>query len=259
MELLLDTFLIAGIGICIYMSCWFVVSVVRQRNDVADIAWGLGFLFVTLSLFWWHGVGVDRGGLVALLVSVWALRLSGHIFLRNRHKTEDPRYKKWRDEWGKWFYLRSYLQVFMLQGVLLLAVVSPALIVMAYRGGGLTALDVLGVGVWAIGFCFEVVGDWQLKTFKNDPANKGKIMQSGLWAYTRHPNYFGEVMQWWGIWISALSVPFGWLGIVGPVVITILILYVSGIPMLEHKMAHKPAFQEYKKRVSMFFPMLPRS
>ena len=119
--------------------------------------------------------------------------------------------------------------------------------------------DIVGVLVWLVGFYFEAVGDAQLARFIKDPANKGKLMQSGLWAYTRHPNYFGEVTQWWGIWIIALSVSGGWLGIIGPITITFLILKVSGIPMLEKKMAENPEFTEYKKQTSMVIPWFKKS
>jgi steroid 5-alpha reductase family enzyme len=115
------------------------------------------------------------------------------------------------------------------------------------------------VCVWVIGFFFESVGDAQLSRFIKDPANKGKLMQSGLWKYTRHPNYFGEVTQWWGLWIIALSVSYGWLGIIGPLTITTLILKVSGIPLLEKSMEGNPEFQEYKKRTSVFFPLPPKA
>jgi steroid 5-alpha reductase family enzyme len=120
-------------------------------------------------------------------------------------------------------------------------------------------LDLLGIGIWLLGFYFEVVGDAQLAKFIKNPSNKGKLMQSGLWAYTRHPNYFGEVTLWWGIWLISLSVPNGWIGLIGPLTITILILKVSGIPMLEEKMAKNPEFAEYKRRVSMFLPLPPRN
>ena len=126
-------------------------------------------------------------------------------------------------------------------------------------GTALGILDLFGVALWVFGFCFESVGDAQLARFIKNPENKGKLLQSGLWAYTRHPNYFGEVTQWWGLWIVALSVPNGWFGIIGPITITFLILKVSGIPMLEKKMTENPEFTEYKRRVSIFFPLPPKN
>lgn len=243
----------------LYMLGWFAVALVLDRNDVADIAWGIGFVLAAVLSFVLADAESVRSILVTALVTVWAVRLSGHIYLRNRGKGEDPRYRKWRDEWGRWFYLRTLLQVFVLQGLLMLVVVSPAVFVNVFDGGALGVLAVIGGLVWGIGFFFEVVGDWQLKRFMSDPANKGKILQSGLWRYSRHPNYFGEVTQWWGLWLIALAVPYGWISVIGPITITVLILYVSGVPMLEEKMAGNPAFEDYKQRVSKFIPMPPSS
>jgi steroid 5-alpha reductase family enzyme len=240
------------------MSLWFVVSLVRKRNDVADIAWGLGFVLLGWTSLLMGGNASLRGLLICTLVSIWGLRLAWHIHARNKGKAEDYRYLAWRNAWGKWFYLRSYLQVYLLQGLFLFLIVLPVLLVNKSQGTPLGMLDVLGVALWIFGFYFEVVGDAELSRFLKDPANKGKLMQSGLWAYSRHPNYFGEVTQWWGLWLVALSVPNGWLSIVGPVVITFLILKVSGVPMLEKKMAENPEFSKYKQRVSVFIP-LPQS
>ena len=248
--------ILAGVLLA-YMSFWFVVSLIKKRNDVADVAWGLGFVLMTWVSFFLTGTSGVRGLLVGLLVSVWGLRLAWHIHARNRGKAEDYRYLAWRNEWGKWFYLRSYLQVYLLQGVLLFLVVSPVLLINTSVGTALGLLDVVGVVVWLIGFYFEAVGDAQLNGFIKNPANKGKLMQSGLWAYTRHPNYFGEVTQWWGIWLVALSVSGGWIGMIGPITITFLILKVSGIPMLEKKMEQHPDFAEYKRKTSAFIPMFP--
>lgn len=240
-----------------YMSFWFLISVFFKRNDVADIAWGLGFLLLALISFFREGFEFDRGFLVTLLVLFWAFRLSIHIYFRNRGKTEDYRYKKWREEWGKWFYIRSYLQVFVLQGILMLLISSAFLMVNIFRGGSFTWLDILGVVIWFFGFFFETVGDWQLMKFVKTK-KKGEIMKTGLWKYSRHPNYFGEVVQWWGIWIIALSVDYGFWAIISPLVITILILKISGIPLLEKKMEGNPEFEKYKKRTSVFFPLPQR-
>lgn len=253
----MNYYLTLGVLLFLYMSLWFLVSLIKKRNDVADIAWGLGFVIMSwVSLFVLGDFSV-RGLLVGVLVSIWGLRLAWHIYIRNRSKSEDYRYLAWRKEWGTWFYLRSYLQVYILQGVLLFLIVLPVLIINKNSGSLLNLLDLVGVLIWLFGFYFEAVGDKQLADFIKNPENKGKLMQKGLWAYTRHPNYFGEVTQWWGLWIIALSVQNGWIGIVGPITITFLILKVSGIPLLEKKMEENPDFVEYKKKVSAFFP-LPR-
>ncbi len=241
----------------LFMSLCFVVSVLRKRNDIADVAWGLGFILMTWTSYLLSPDAGIRGLWVGTIVSLWGLRLAWHIHARNAGKTEDYRYLAWRTEWGKWFYVRSYLQVYLLQGTLLFLVVSPVLLINRQAGAEFGVLDMLGGVIWLGGFLFEVIGDAQLERFIQNPANKGKLMQSGLWAYTRHPNYFGEVTQWWGIWLIALSVPNGWLGIIGPLTITFLILKVSGIPLLEKKMAENPEFAEYQRKTSMFFP-LPR-
>ncbi len=243
----------------LYMNLWFVISLIKKRNDVADVAWGLGFVLMSwTSFFISSGFGI-RGILVGILVSIWGLRLALHIYTRNKGKAEDYRYQKWRMEWGKYFYLRSYFQVYILQGFLLFLIVLPVLAINKNLGPTLGWLDFVGIAVWIFGFYFESVGDAQLARFIKDPANKGKLMQNGLWAYTRHPNYFGEVTQWWGIWLICLSLPGGLFGIIGPITITFLILKVSGIPMLEKKMAENPDFFEYKKRVSVFLPLPPKS
>lgn len=251
-------FLILGGALFVYMSFWFLLSLIKKRNDVADIAWGLGFVLMAWASFFLSDDSGARGLLVVALVTVWGVRLAWHIHRRNKGRAEDYRYLTWRKEWGKWFYIRSFLQVYVLQGFLLFLIVLPVLLINKSAGGAFWVLDLLGVMLWLIGFYYESVGDAQLARFIKDPANKGKLMQSGLWAYTRHPNYFGEVTQWWGIGLIALSVPYGLAGIIGPITITFLILKVSGIPLLEKKMAENPEFTEYKRRVSIFVPLPPK-
>lgn len=236
------------------MNCWFLVSLIRRRNDVVDVAWGLGFVLLAWTSALLSGDPGTRAVIANTLVSIWGIRLAWHIHARNHGRPEDYRYLQWRREWGRWMYLRSYFQVFMLQGVLLFIVALPVVLINNAKRSDLGWLDVVGVGIWLLGFFFEAVGDAQLARFIKDPANRGKVMQSGLWAYTRHPNYFGEVTQWWGLWVMALSASNGWIGLIGPITITVLILKVSGIPMLEKKLAEKPEFAEYSKRVSAFLP-----
>ncbi|MEN9622208.1 MAG: hypothetical protein RLZZ67_642 [Candidatus Parcubacteria bacterium] len=245
--------------IWVYMSLWFGISRLLKRNDVADVAWGLGFIVASLVPVFAHGFVSNRAVFVTALVVIWGGRLAYHIFRRNMNKPEDGRYVAWRNAWGKHFAIRSYGQIFMLQGLLLILIATPVLLVNTYPGVGLTLFDMIGFLVWAFGFYFESQGDRQLRAFIKNPENKGKILNTGLWKYTRHPNYFGEVTQWWGIWIIALSVPYSLVGLVGPIAITVLILKVSGIPLLEKKMAENPLFDEYRKTTSVFFPRKPKS
>jgi len=241
----------------IYMSLWFLLSVIKRRNDIADVAWGLGFILISWA--GWHlAESSIKSLLVNLLVSIWGARLAWHIYKRNKSKTEDYRYAKWRKDWGKWFFLRSYLEVYLLQGLFLYLIIQPVLFIHYQTSRSLGILDFIGLFVWIIGFYFESTGDAQLKQFVANPANKGKLMQTGLWRYTRHPNYFGEVTQWWGVFIIALSLPGSIITIVGPLTITILILFVSGIPLLEKKYAGRKDFEEYKKKTSIFLPLPPK-
>lgn len=249
---------ILGGVLCGYMSLWFLVSLIKRRNDVADVAWGLGFVLLAWTSFFLSGRSGTRGILIGILVSTWGLRLAWHIHARHRGKPEDFRYMAWRREWGRWFYARSYAQVYLLQGALLFLVSLPVLIINRSTSGTFGLLNGFGVCVWMCGFIFESVGDAELAQFTKNPVNRGKILQNGLWRYTRHPNYFGEVVQWWGIWLVAVGVPGGWFGIIGPLTITFLILKVSGIPMLEKKMAENPDFAEYKRRTNVFLPWFPK-
>lgn len=237
-----------------YMTVWFILSLIIKRNDIADIAWGMGFVLLAWTAFFLSVSGNWLVILVNVLVTIWGLRLSLHIFNRNRKKPEDYRYAEWRRQWGSLFYFRSYLQVFILQGILLFIISVPVMVLNAYVLQSTPAIAFIGILVWVIGFIFESVGDSQLSNFIKNPANKGKVLDTGLWKYSRHPNYFGEVTQWWGIWIVAIIVTNQWLTIVGPSLITFLILKVSGVPLLEKKMMEQQEFREYAKRTSMFIP-----
>ncbi len=250
--------LIAGVLLA-YMTAFFAVAVVRRDNSIADIAWGGGFVLVAVVSLC-LGVGWQaRPTLLTLLVLLWAVRLSAHILLRNRGRGEDPRYAAWRREWGRWWLVRSYLQVFLLQGAILLVVAAGIVVVNTRSGLGLAPLDAVGTLVVLAGLVFETVADRQLVRFLGDPANRGRIMDRGLWRYSRHPNYFGEAVVWWGVWLIALSVPGSWWTVVSPLLITFLLLRVSGVPMLERLMEGQPGWAEYKARTSVFVPLPPRA
>jgi steroid 5-alpha reductase family enzyme len=241
-----------------YMTAFFVLAVARRDNSVADIAWGGGFLLVAL-LSLHLGVGaLPRPTLLTVLVALWAARLAVHILLRNRGRGEDPRYAAWRREWGRWWLPRSYLQVFLLQGAILLIVAAGIIVVNTRSGPDLGALDVVGAVAVLAGLAIETVADRQLSRFTRDPVNRGRIMDRGLWRYSRHPNYFGEVVVWLGVWLIALSVPGGWWTVVSPGLITFLLLKVSGVPMLERLMEGRPGWAEYQARTSAFVPLPPR-
>ena len=239
--------------IFIYATIWFIISIIKKRNDIADIAWGIGYVMLCVFYIITQEYSL-RATILYSLVIIWGVRLSIHIFTRNKGKTEDFRYLNWRNEWGKSFLLRSYFQIYLLQGLFLLIIISPVAIVAAHNQPGLTLLDFIGIAVWCIGFYFQTVGDFQLLRFIKNPLNKGQVLSTGLWKYTRHPNYFGEVAMWWGIFFISLHSPHGIYGLISPLVITFLILFVSGVPMLERRYDGNSQYEAYRKRTSPFFP-----
>ena len=252
----MNYYLLLAIILFAFVNTWFIISLITKRNDVADIAWGLGFVLLTCVSFFMAEKNGTRGLLILCLISIWGIRLAWHIHSRNKGKGEDYRYLAWRNQWGKWFVLRSYFQVFILQGFFLYLIFLPVLLINKSENTPITLLDILGLMLWILGFYFEAIGDAQLVRFKKNPHNKGKLLQEGLWSLTRHPNYFGEVIQWWGIYLIALSVKDGWMGIIGPITITFLIVKVSGIPMLEKNMAKHPDFENYKQKTNAFIPRI---
>ena len=250
----------SALVILLYVTTWFVLALALERNDVADVAWGLG----PAVLAWWLYIRAWTFGptpllLAALLVTVWGARLAVHIARRDfaPGRGEDPRYAAWRAEW-RFFIARSYLQVFLLQGALMLLVSMPLVVLASSPLLGLPVLTVLGAALWLAGFTFESIADRQLAEFLAEPREKrGRVMDRGLWGWSRHPNYFGESLMWWGLGVIALGVPYGYLGLIGPVTITVLLVFVSGIPLVERRHAGEADWEAYKARTSAFLPMPP--
>lgn len=252
-------FFLESLGVVfVLMSVFFVISLKLKRNDIADIAWGSGFLVLAIYHLLRSGFFLQTKIIITFLIFLWGLRLVLYIIFRNKGKPEDFRYKELRKRWGKKVVFESYLKIFMLQGLLMVLVSLPATLYIRF-GGQIIFYSFVGLLVWVVGFYFETVSDLQMFYFKKDKSDKGKILNDGLWKYSRHPNYFGEVTQWWGIWILTIGSTYWYLGLLGPVTITYLILKVSGIPMLEKKYKGNNEFQAYKKHTSAFFPLPPRA
>ena len=238
-----------------FMHLLFILAIAKRDNSWADVGWGLGF--VVLSI-WAHLKSPHPGSaLLALLTCIWGLRLAFHLFLRKlKYPGEDWRYARWRKAWGKNALWRSYLQVFLLQGAFMWAIALPIWL----RPGGETGhwVQWLGLLIWSVGFLWEAVADWQLVRFKADPANRGKLMRTGLWRYSRHPNYFGEIVLWWGIFMVVLPWDKGAWCVLSPVIVTWLLARVSGVPMLEGKYRDNPDYQEYVRTTPALIPFFKK-
>jgi steroid 5-alpha reductase family enzyme len=242
------------------MFCGWLLSLIVKNVTLVDCLWGLGFVLIAWITFGSAEGYLGRKVLIVALTTIWGLRLSSHLAWRNWGKGEDPRYGAWRCASGQRFWIISLFKVFLLQALFLW------IIALAIQYGQispqpthLTWLDAAGFVIWLIGFLFESVSDWQLAQFKAVPGNKGKVMDRGLWSYSRHPNYFGDCMVWWGLFVIALSTPHSWWTVISPLVISAVLLKMTGVPLMEKTIVEtRPGYREYIRRTSAFFPWFPK-
>ena len=247
----------SAIAIAVVMVSTWVVSVIITNASIVDIVWGLGFVVTGWVSFVVGDGDESRGWVLAVIVSLWGLRLAGYLARRNIGHGEDYRYRAMRKHWGPRFPVISLVTVFLLQGVLMWVVSLPLQLGQVEESPSFGPIGTMGVLVWAVGLFFESVGDAQLRRFKADPANEGKVMSSGLWRYTRHPNYFGDTVVWWSSLLLALAVG-AWWGALGTLLMTFLIVKVSGVALTEKRMGRagstREGHAEYVRRTNAFFP-----
>ncbi|MFW9784656.1 MAG: DUF1295 domain-containing protein [Candidatus Heimdallarchaeota archaeon] len=259
----------SAIFLFLYLVVAFIVGTVKKNNGLMDIFYGPGYFVVALSsliLYYFINLSFNiRQVIVTILVFIWALRLATYVFIRNRGKPEDYRYQAMRKRWKTNIVLKSFIRVYIFQGIVIFIVAFPVWFVnISINPPILNLLDFagvtlwLGIFVWLIGFLFETIADYTLFKFLQKPENKGMIMDRGVWKLSQHPNYFGEVTQWWGLYIIALATPFGFISILGPIFITYMIIKVSGIRLLDKRFEADDKYAEYKRRTSVFFPWFPK-
>jgi steroid 5-alpha reductase family enzyme len=250
----------ALVALLFLFSLLWLASLRLANASIVDAWWGPAFVLALFAYLDFDLPDQPRAWLVLGATVLWAARLAWHIGRRNIGHGEDPRYRAWREQHGSRWWWRSYLQVFLLQAVVAWIVSFP--LFHAARGVAPfpAGWDVAGAGVFLAGWLWESVADWQLAAFKGDPSNRGLVMNRGLWRYSRHPNYFGEAVLWWGLGLIGASVPGGWTGLIGPMLMTFLLLRVSGVTMLERGLRQsKPGYAEYVERTSAFVPWPPRA
>lgn len=245
--------------VCLMLATWSI-SLLRRDASIVDIAWGLGFVLVAWAAKFVTGASGSGNWLLLLMVTVWGLRLAGYLAKRNLGKGEDFRYRAMRRKYGERFAFVSLYSVFGLQGVLMMLVSLPVSLGQRDTDAGAGFIVLLGFAVWAVGLYFEAVGDAQLARFKRDPRNADQIMDRGLWGLTRHPNYFGDALVWWGLAIVGSTQGAGIWAFLGAAVMTVLLVRVSGAAMLDRLLAkRKPGYAEYMARTSGFIPLPRRS
>lgn len=245
------------LSVLVALTLLWMVSLRLRDASIIDAFWGPGFTLATLVYYLVDGSRTPRGTLVLLLVTAWAARLGYHLFRRNRRLGEDPRYSAMRAKYGERWGRVSLFRVFWLQGALLWIVSAP-LLATVLGAVALGALDVAGAAFVLVGLALEAVADQQLTRFRADPANEARVLESGLWRYSRHPNYFGDAVVWWGLYAVAAGAGAYWT-IFAPVIMTFLLLKVSGVPLLEKSLSRsRPGYAEYVRRTSAFVPWPPK-
>lgn len=247
----------SAIVITLLMTAVWLVSLRLRDASIIDLVWGLGFALVV----WSATISSEsQQWLLPVLTTIWGLRLSLYLAWRNHGQPEDPRYQAMRRHHGHAFPVVSLLTVFGLQGLVMWVVSLPL------QAGSLpgdtdwSALKVVGMLLWAVGLFFEATGDWQLARFRSDPHNAGRVLDSGLWRYTRHPNYFGDFLVWWGLYLVSVSISQAWWTAIGPLVMSVFLMRVSGVTLLEKSLRRsRPQYVEYIERTNAFFPWRPRA
>lgn len=245
-----------ALWILVLMTGLWLYSVWRKDASIVDPWWSVGFWCVYTRTALVSGLTLEKGVLWAW-VTLWAWRLALHLWIRSRGKPEDPRYQAFRRRFGaaRYWWI-SFFQVFLLQGALMLVISAPLQLAAAAKPpDGLAWNDGVGMGLIAVGVGFEAVADWQLTHFRNDAAKKGQVLDTGLWRYSRHPNYFGEAVLWWGFWLCALDEPWGVATVFAPMLMTFLLVRVSGVTLLEEQLRRtRPGYEAYIQRTSAFVP-----
>jgi steroid 5-alpha reductase family enzyme len=240
------------------LATWGVSLAVRDAS-IVDVTWGAGFVLVAWVARWLGGSDAPHAWLLPVLATLWGLRLTAHLARRNLGKGEDFRYVAMRERHGDRFAIVSLGTVFGLQGALMWVVSLPLQLGQRTTDAGIGPLALLGVLVWALGLAFEAIGDRQLARFRADPAHAGRVLDTGLWAWTRHPNYFGDACVWWGLALVAADTGRAWIGLLGALVMNVLLVRVSGAAMLERSLRRtKPGWADYAARTPRFVPRPPR-
>lgn len=233
-----------------YLLIMVIIVQFKKDTSIANFTWGGGVMLVAIYTFANISSAQSKQILLTTLIVVWALRLIIYVYIRYTGK--DPRFKNW-----KWQGLKALIIniCWVFGQAILIAIMSyPVYLVNTTANANLIYFDFIGLVIWIFGFIFETISDYQLYVFLHNPKNKGHVMQYGLWRYSRHPNYFGEACMWWGIYLIALSVPNSWMTFIAPLTITILLRFITGVPMLENAMKDNSEYQEYKRKTNIFIP-----
>lgn len=253
---MINTYSISAFTVIVFMLFMYAAAQIKKDNSIVDIGWGMGFILITLSLILSSGNAAIDAYYFSSMIFIWGIRLTLHIYSRAKGRGEDFRYAEWRKNWGRKAAWIAFYKVFMLQGLLMLFIALPVLVYFDKRGDENIILKISGAVIFIIGFLFEAVGDMQLSNFKKNPSNKGRIITSGLWRITRHPNYFGEAVLWWGIALYSYACTKSVVVFLGPLLLNFLLLKVSGIPLLEKKYEGRSDWERYKLITPTFTPWI---
>lgn len=238
-----------------FFTLAYLVARAKKRIDTVDVCWGLGFIVAAWGVQVQAPTG--RSLIVASIVSIWGIRLASHIYAKHKGKHDDPRYKEITGKWKGNIWNQAYFKIFLLQAGLVMVVGLPIVMIANQQLLNFDWFFSAGLVIWIIGFYIEVVADSQLKSYLK-LTNRPKVLKTGLWKYSRHPNYFGELTMWWGIGVMALTASYGWIGLVGPAVLSYLMIFVSGIPPIERRRSKDPEYREYMRKTSPLVILPPR-